>query len=43
MHNFALVAYDPSTLGPGASVVRAAELLPGKFYEFVLAGVPLLV
>ncbi|KAL1553278.1 Protease Do-like 7 [Salvia divinorum] len=28
VHNFALVAYDPSTLGPGASVVRAAELLP---------------
>lgn len=30
VHNFALVAYDPSTLGAGASVVRAAELLPGK-------------
>lgn len=29
VHNFALVAYDPSTLGAGASVVRAAELLPG--------------
>lgn len=28
VHNFALVAYDPSTLGAGASVVRAAELLP---------------
>ncbi|XP_047970253.1 protease Do-like 7 isoform X4 [Salvia hispanica] len=28
VHNFALVAYDPSSLGPGASVVRAAELLP---------------
>ncbi|XP_041998136.1 protease Do-like 7 isoform X1 [Salvia splendens] len=28
VHNFALVAYDPSTLGPGALVVRAAELLP---------------
>ncbi|XP_042032900.1 protease Do-like 7 [Salvia splendens] len=28
VHNFALVAYDPSALGPGASVVRAAELLP---------------
>ncbi|KAG4186585.1 hypothetical protein ERO13_A08G052700v2 [Gossypium hirsutum] len=29
VHNYALVAYDPSTLGPvGASVVRAAELLP---------------
>ena len=39
MHNFALVAYDPSSLGPGASVVRAAELLPGMFYEFVLADV----
>lgn len=36
MHNFALVAYDPSALGPGASVVRAAELLPGKFHEFLL-------
>ncbi|PPS11100.1 hypothetical protein GOBAR_AA09549 [Gossypium barbadense] len=33
VHNYALVAYDPSTLGPvGASVVRAAELLPGRFY-----------
>ncbi|XP_010062238.1 protease Do-like 7 isoform X3 [Eucalyptus grandis] len=29
VHNFALVAYDPSALGPvGASAVRAAELLP---------------
>ncbi|KAL2241442.1 protease Do-like 7 [Sesamum indicum] len=28
LHNFALVAYNPSALGPGASVVRAAELLP---------------
>ncbi|KAL0450065.1 UNVERIFIED_CONTAM: Protease Do-like 7 [Sesamum latifolium] len=28
VHNFALVAYNPSALGPGASVVRAAELLP---------------
>ncbi|XP_047324896.1 protease Do-like 7 isoform X2 [Impatiens glandulifera] len=29
VHNFALIAYDPSALGPvGASVVRAAELLP---------------
>ncbi|KAK4426563.1 Protease Do-like 7 [Sesamum alatum] len=28
VHNFALVAYDPSSLGAGASVVRAAELLP---------------
>ncbi|KAK4410130.1 Protease Do-like 7 [Sesamum angolense] len=28
VHNFALVAYDPSALGAGASVVRAAELLP---------------
>jgi S1-C subfamily serine protease len=29
VHNYALVAYDPSALGPvGASVVRAAELLP---------------
>ncbi|XP_022727839.1 protease Do-like 7 isoform X3 [Durio zibethinus] len=29
VHNYALVAYDPSALGPvGFSVVRAAELLP---------------
>ncbi|XP_075494196.1 LOW QUALITY PROTEIN: protease Do-like 7 [Primulina tabacum] len=28
VHNLALVAYDPSALGVGASVVRAAELLP---------------
>lgn len=29
VHNYALVAYDPSALGPiGASYVRAAELLP---------------
>ncbi|XP_057487743.1 protease Do-like 7 isoform X2 [Actinidia eriantha] len=29
VHNYALVAYDPCALGPvGASVVRAAELLP---------------
>ncbi|XVF31697.1 hypothetical protein REPUB_Repub17cG0014300 [Reevesia pubescens] len=29
VHNYALVAYDPSALGPvGASVIRAAELLP---------------
>ncbi|KAL6587827.1 Protease Do-like 7 [Orobanche minor] len=28
VHNFALVAYDPSALGTGASAVRAAELLP---------------
>lgn len=35
VHNYALVAYDPSSLGPvGASVVRAAELLPGGF-DFV--------
>lgn len=32
VHNYALVAYDPSALGAnGASVVRAAELLPGSF------------
>lgn len=32
VHNYALVAYDPSALGlAGASVVRAAELLPGIF------------
>ncbi|CAJ2640797.1 protease Do-like 7 isoform X2 [Trifolium pratense] len=29
VHNYALISYDPSALGPvGASVVRAAELLP---------------
>ncbi|KAL6908133.1 hypothetical protein ACP4OV_002303 [Aristida adscensionis] len=28
VHNFALVAYDPSALGAGASIVRAAKLLP---------------
>ncbi|XP_044505268.1 protease Do-like 7 isoform X2 [Mangifera indica] len=28
VHNFALVAYNPSALGAGAAVVRAAELLP---------------
>ncbi|XP_051117293.1 protease Do-like 7 isoform X2 [Andrographis paniculata] len=28
VHNFVLVAYDPSALGAGAAVVRAAELLP---------------
>lgn len=32
VHNFALVAYDPSVLGvAAASVIRAAELLPGRF------------
>lgn len=32
VHNFALVAYDPSALGPvGTSAVRAAELLAGIF------------
>lgn len=32
VHNYALIAYDPSALGAvGASVVRAAELLPGNF------------
>lgn len=31
VHNYALVAYDPSALGTvGSSVVRAAELLPGR-------------
>jgi len=30
VHNYALISYDPSALGPiGASLVRAAELLPG--------------
>ncbi|KAK6913564.1 PDZ-like domain [Dillenia turbinata] len=28
VHNYALIAYDPCALGAGASVVRAAELLP---------------
>ncbi|GKB13081.1 protease Do-like protein 7 isoform X1 [Tanacetum coccineum] len=29
VHNYAIISYDPSALGPvGASVVRAAELLP---------------
>ncbi|PWA99684.1 protease Do-like 7 [Artemisia annua] len=29
VHNYAIIAYDPTALGPtGASVVRAAELLP---------------
>ncbi|KAE9598793.1 putative htrA2 peptidase [Lupinus albus] len=29
VHNYALISYDPSALGPvGASVIRAAELLP---------------
>ncbi|KAJ6793499.1 protease Do-like 7 [Iris pallida] len=28
VHNYALVAYDPSALGAGASIVCAAELLP---------------
>ncbi|XP_020088090.1 protease Do-like 7 isoform X2 [Ananas comosus] len=28
VHNYALVAYDPSALGAGASIVRAAKLLP---------------
>ena len=32
VHNFALVAYDPSALGAGASVIRAAKLLPGLFH-----------
>lgn len=35
MHNFALVAYDPSALGAGASVVRAAELLPGRLQKLL--------
>ena len=37
VYNFALVAYDPSALGvAGAFVVRAAELLPGRFELFDL-------
>jgi len=37
-YNFALVGYDPSALGAdGASMVHAAELLPGAFnYAFIL-------
>ncbi|CAL5369263.1 unnamed protein product [Camellia sinensis] len=36
VHNYALVAYDPSSLGAdGASAVRAAELLPGKIIHVV--------
>jgi hypothetical protein len=32
VYNYALVGYDPSALGAvGASMVRAAELLPGRF------------
>ncbi|MCH99276.1 protease Do-like 7-like, partial [Trifolium medium] len=32
VHNYALISYDPSALGPvGASVVRAAELLPVRY------------
>ncbi|KAJ3692426.1 hypothetical protein LUZ60_012776 [Juncus effusus] len=31
VHNFALIAYDPSALGAGASIVRAAKLLPEPF------------
>lgn len=35
VHNYAIVAYDPSALGAvGASVVRAAELLPGRPFSF---------
>jgi hypothetical protein len=30
VHNFDLVAYDPSALGAGASVVQAAKLLSGS-------------
>lgn len=32
VHNFALVAYDPSALGSaGAAAVKAAVLLPGNY------------
>ena len=31
VHNYAIIAYDPSALGAtGASLVRAAQLLPGR-------------
>ncbi|KAI7749037.1 hypothetical protein M8C21_009943, partial [Ambrosia artemisiifolia] len=31
VHNYAIISYDPSALGPaGNSVVRAAQLLPGR-------------
>lgn len=31
VHNYALISYDPLALGAvGISVVRAAELLPGR-------------
>lgn len=37
VYNFALVGYDPSALGAvGASMVRAAELLPGRFDSMYL-------
>lgn len=30
VHNYALIAYNPAAMGPAsASVIRAAELLPG--------------
>ena len=30
VHNYALIAYNPSAMGPAAaSAIRAAELLPG--------------
>lgn len=36
VHNYALISYDPSALGPvGGSVVRAAELLPGGFQHVI--------
>lgn len=37
VYNYSLVAYDPFALGAaGASMVRAAELLPGRFgYVFM--------
>lgn len=41
VHNYALVAYDPSALGAvGASMVRAAELLPGGISAFSLESYP---
>jgi len=37
VYNYALVSYDPSALGAvGASMVRAAELLPGRFGSMYL-------
>jgi hypothetical protein len=40
VHNYALVAYDPSALGAvGASMVRAAELLPGRLTSCIFSSI----